>query len=211
MRCRDRPSHGFCRSLRAGGGGALAEGQQAIVDLFSPRRRRWCGCWGGLRSGAGVLSAQAEVVRTRQFDLGGVRRSLRAGGGGAPLFRPGPDVRRFSPRRRRWCVHPHLTAQVDSVLSAQAEVVRCSPPCSRLSRCSLRAGGGGAQSWRPEGRAGAFSPRRRRWCGPRRHRAAGRPVLSAQAEVVRRRSDHQAVRTRSLRAGGGGASISWPP
>ncbi len=151
-----------------------------------------------------VLSAQAEVVRRRRRRRCKRSSSLRAGGGGPLDVFVLNNNAAFSPRRRRWSAEDGIYHRVMDVLSAQAEVVRRSDPLLPSGLSSLRAGGGGPVAGLAMMVVSVFSPRRRRWSVAVHLDLAMATVLSAQAEVVRRRPGGRTLRRRSLRAGGGG-------
>ena len=95
----------------------------------------------------------------------------------------------FFPRRRGWSERVRLGRPWAVVLPAQAGVVRCRRRRSRSAGRSSRAGGGGPHRTAPGRLAALFFPRRRGWSAGRLVPTSGRPVLPAQAGVVRRRRD----------------------
>ena len=155
-----------------------------------------------------VLSAQAEVVQSPGVTCRPGASALRAGGGGSILPSAGVRIRSCSPRRRRWFASSLSWRAGRVVPSAQAEVVRPRHQCSPPPPGALRAGGGGSPGGGSAGGADVCSPRRRRWFAMTLWPLSWRGVLSAQAEVVRRRVPTQYDLRRALRAGGGGSKTA---
>ncbi len=208
VRCWSRCRRCSWCSLRAGGGGPSPRSSRTLAGWFSPCRRRWSGRVRRRPPQPRVLSAQAEVVRSNRCCGCTASGSLRAGGGGPSKGSAPATSTRFSPRRRRWSVLAVVASGHYLVLSAQAEVVRPAPAPPCPWPCSLRAGGDGPRPGCRAERYIRFSPRRRRWSARPAgvHRDAG--VLSAQAEVVLKDLARELPQPRSLRAGGGGPTLS---
>jgi len=210
VRCSPIVGGWSARAPRAGGGGPAAAAAFLPVLTCSPRRRGWSAGRSSPPRTAHVLPAQAGVVRPSPASKPGSRGAPRAGGGG-PVRSTGSTRSAWcSPRRRGWSGIPLLTVGADSVLPAQAGVVRRRPPRAPSRPGAPRAGGGG-----PDPSSSAHPSR---WCSPRRRGWSGTDpmstdddfVLPAQAGVVRHGLLTHQDRARAPRAGGGGPHSRRP-
>ncbi len=151
-----------------------------------------------------MLSARAEVGRSRCCRRSGANGALRASGGGPTGGKPPRPGRVCSPRERRWADRGLHGGPCDRVLSARAEVGRALLRRPPALRSALRASGGGPKAGTPTPAAPTCSPRERRWAADvtasRRHDV----VLSARAEVGRQKAFRERKKAGALRASGGG-------
>ena len=189
---------------RAGGGGPQATQAVAPPGQCSPRRRGWSGAPSGCAGVGAVLPAQAGVVPSPTCPAPSLRRAPRAGGGGPALRAAEAREEACSPRRRGWSVAEEVFGVGQTVLPAQAGVVRLTLREKRACRGAPRAGGGGPAfpEWR-DSHTGC-SPRRRGWSVLATSGRARAWVLPAQAGVVRTPSCRRRAWRRAPRAGGGG-------
>ena len=194
----------FLRAPRAGGGGPTYFKPRPSAHLCSPRRRGWsvrAGLYGSIR---GVLPAQAGVVRSHTTRPRRTRGAPRAGGGGPRLVMDEALYLSCSPRRRGGSGQISAHVAGDNVLPAQAGVVRAVTRARQGPTGAPRAGGGGPRRPGCRCRSGWCSPRRRGWSAGGALDVDVRPVLPAQAGVVRCRRCWPPLVTRAPRAGGGG-------
>ena len=211
VRCPHRKTAGGDGSSRAGGGGPFAFVLALVLGLFFPRRRGWSRTRSTSASSRGVLPAQAGVVRPALPGPPDAVGSSRAGGGGPRPRCSRPPRLWFFPRRRGWSASCDGTGPGRGVLPAQAGVVRARTAWPPLGRRSSRAGGGGPLSPAAVEIGGTFFPRRRGWSASDGARPPRRPVLPAQAGVVRRPPGSNVRASGSSRAGGGGPTPAGCP
>ncbi len=204
-RYRSRPR---TSALRASGGGSYGGYSYASDPKCSPRERRWVGRFDLRVGGVAVLSARAEVGRTRDRRCPACPSALRASGGGSLMDAQKGFTSACSPRERRWVAAGRRAERAERVLSARAEVGPAGAFWLSYAHRALRASGGGSIERTGPSFAVRCSPRERRWvvAGPPRPRPVS--VLSARAEVGRRPASARRRGRSALRASGGGSSGS---
>ncbi len=132
---------------------------------------------------------------------------LRASGGGPASLDAQVVVDAWSPRERRWSASTPNARGPHEVVSARAEVVRCSSRSGGTARSGLRASGGGPLVFEEGAAFLEWSPRERRWSACARDCHPPPQVVSARAEVVRDSMPATAAHECGLRASGGGPPI----
>ncbi len=191
------------RALRASGGVPYRRPVLSGPVECSPRERR-CAVPAAHAVVVGVvLSARAEVCRGPETSGASHTSALRASGGVPSRAAPPRTSRLCSPRERRCAVRRSLDGGHTGVLSARAEVCRCSNSSWWASISALRASGGVPAGPSPDGNRDQCSPRERRCAGHRHGIRRPLAVLSARAEVCRPRSPDGRPPDRALRASGG--------
>ncbi len=199
FRCWRSPPRPRTSPLRASGGVPRVVRSKSGRTASSPRERR---CSGRLQAGLqrpGVLSARAEVFRTRQVRRWPGADPLRASGGVPLLFAGFLTGLRSSPRERRCSVPAQGPGDVPAVLSARAEVFRRPGSAGVRPPRPLRASGGVPPAPRSSASRRSSSPRERRCSAGRWDRRIRVAALSARAEVFRGRWRERDAHDRPLR------------